>query len=399
MSCPRPSVVLTLLGALALAALPLARALDSAAVLPRLLAAHPAVAAVPDCPFRGDARDCVLLDAPDPETALTTLHRELRGVLGKDAARVGGGLTFSAGGTRYRIEVAPRSGRPDRTVATVTLAPARLGDCPTAGRLFELASRPSLSAAEIDELGSDIACTGADADDGRDLTPLALAAATGNADAALALLRGGADPNALDATLWTPLLRAARSGSAALVDTLLRFGADPSYVAPGGASLASLAPLNDALADRATAYSTFGVAPFLGSTLVAPASYGAGTRSPARTRGQEPEDAHAPVVAGAAPAASAPAGGAGAEAATPPVSIRWIVALEALAAVGLLAVATLRLRARVPPTRGPPVRARAEAGASRASADTSAAHRAEADARRRQRAGLATLELPPPLQR
>ncbi len=412
MSCPRPSVALSLLGALALAALPTARALDSAAVLPRLLAAHPAVATVPDCPFRGSTRDCVLLDDHDPETAAATLLRELRSVVGTDPAREGGGLAFTAGDTRYRIALAPRSGRPDRMVATVNLAPTRLGECASAGRLFELAARPSLSAAELIELGSDIACTGADAGDGRDLTPLAVAAATGNADAALALLRGGADPNALDAALWTPLLRAARSGSPTLIDTLLRFGADPSYVAPDGASLASLAPLNAALAHGMSALLAIGAATPLRPATWTWASHEARTRSPAGTqspvgtqtaagaRDREPAGARAPAVVGdAAAAAEPPAGAARPATAPPPASIGWIVALEAATAAGLLAVAALRWRARVMPAGGLPRRARAGARASRASADTRDARRAEAEARRRRRAGLVTLELPPPLRR
>jgi hypothetical protein len=409
MSCPRPSVVHTLLGALALAALPTARALDSAGVLPRLLAAHPAVATVPDCPYRGGARECVLLDDPDPETAVATLLGELRSVVGTHPTRAGDGLAFTAGDTRYRIALAPRSGRPDRMVATVNLAPTRLGQCASAGRLFELAARPSLSAAELAELGSDIACTGADAGDGRDLTPLAVAAATGNADAALALLRGGADPNALDAALWTPLLRAARSGSPTLIDTLLRFGADPSYVAPDGASLASLAPLNAALAHGMSALLAIGAATPLRPATWAWASHEARTRSPtgaqtplgtqtaAGARGREPAGARVPVVGDAAAAGEPPAGAARPATAPPPASIGWSVALET--AAGLLAVATLRWRARVLPAGGLPRRARAGARNSRASADTRDARRAEAEARRRRRAGLVTLELPPPLRR
>ena len=60
-----------------------------------------------------------------------------------------------------------------------------------------------------------------------DASPLFDAVAAGDVKAALALLDGGADPNALDAAGFTPLMHAAMQGSEPLVLALLDGGADP----------------------------------------------------------------------------------------------------------------------------------------------------------------------------
>jgi hypothetical protein len=58
-------------------------------------------------------------------------------------------------------------------------------------------------------------------------TPLAAAAARGQAQEVSALLAAGADPNQMDSHGWSPLMCAARRGSVAVVKSLLASGANP----------------------------------------------------------------------------------------------------------------------------------------------------------------------------
>ena len=279
-----------------------ALALGAAGIVDALSARFEATSQYLDCPFGGTARACFLLPAGAPGTG-ATVEAELAALGARpartdpartdpartdparteaartEAARAGaagagpgpagarpnaagapaappGGAepgashTFTAAGTTFRVVTGPSVGHPGRTAATVRYAPAGPLTCAPVTRLFQLASRASLTPLERAELSEQIACAPHEPSDGMGRTPLYLAAAAGNLDGVRDLLRAGADPNRRTLERHTPLLAAARHAPAALVEALLSAGADPSYVAPDGASLAALAPLNPKLAGR-----------------------------------------------------------------------------------------------------------------------------------------------------
>ena len=105
---------------------------------------------------------------------------------------------------------------------------ARAGEV---GRVLEwLVATPGLAA--IRELGG--------------ATLLHLAAELGQVDLAAALLRAGADPNALNVDGEPPLMQLSCSRGVELAELLIRNGADPAYVEPS----TMFTPLGHAIASQ-----------------------------------------------------------------------------------------------------------------------------------------------------
>jgi ankyrin repeat protein len=71
------------------------------------------------------------------------------------------------------------------------------------------------------------------------------AAKSGDVAATRDAIRGGANPNSVDASGWAPLMWAAQEGHTEVVDQLLTAGADPNFTDDNG-----FTPLKQALSDQ-----------------------------------------------------------------------------------------------------------------------------------------------------
>ena len=349
-----PLALLTLL----LAVAPTAHALDAARIVPAFESAFPRSVAYLDCPYRHEARTCVLVpgakDVQQAFTAVAAFVARLDGTGSIDRSAAPSALGFRNGDTAYRIRLAPSRARAGAIAATLTyaFAPAATphAGCLRRDTLFDYARQPSLDPAGYAAMASAIACHGADPVDARGRTPLVAAVLNRNLDAVLTLLRGGADPNHITLAGWTPLLFAARSGTSAIVDALLQAGADPSYIAPDGATVEALEPFNARLdAPPAAASEAVPTLPAALATVPTASGVAPGTAapSPPATAAAGSSDAGG-AAAGIAVAAVVPTpprapatGGAGGNrgAITVPV-----MPLELLALAVILALAFVRSR-------------------------------------------------------
>jgi ankyrin repeat protein len=117
------------------------------------------------------------------------------------------------------------------------LARARSADDGTALHFAAFFGQPDAAKLLI-ERGADIHAV---ASTFGNVQPLHSAVASGNVEAALALLAAGADPNARQERGFTPLHGAAQNGDRMLVDALLERGADPAATNDEGKAAADFA--------------------------------------------------------------------------------------------------------------------------------------------------------------
>ena len=375
------------LALLALALLGSAHALDASGIAPALETAFPPSVAYLDCPFHSAARTCVLVPSAGNvragERLVLDFLRSQPGVGAVARAQRGSVVTFHAGDTAYRLQVAPSKARAGMIAATLSYAfapgSAAHAVCLQPDALFDFARLPTLTAGQYARMATAVTCHGADPTDSRGRTPLWDAVASGNVAAVRTLLRGGADPNHIADDGWTPLLAAGRNGGRPVLDALLQAGGDPTYIAPDGATLAALEPFNRELGPAPVTPDGDAVLPRIPGALASEAAgelavataagLSEGAASAAATAGHAAAGATRPASAvhvapgaQAAPAARAPASSTAAPTAAPtgkrtpgrrtPGTLPWLPLLTVLIAVAVV-LAVLGLRRRMPARHDP----------------------------------------------